>query len=157
MIDEITGDDGGVEFLSGISKLVKKYEFRQGATRTERQGGLCSGEAAGRVETPLSPLGKGRGQISLFAGFFETEAREALVEAGDLAAGIEHLAGTADPGRVRRGIDVESKGIAFLAVGRARLIRAAVGHLDGDGVIVGVDAGLHGGGLSCKRLVPTSL
>ena len=29
MIDEITGDDGGVEFLSGISKLVKKYELHK--------------------------------------------------------------------------------------------------------------------------------
>ncbi len=29
MIDEITGDDGGVEFLAGISKLVKKYELHK--------------------------------------------------------------------------------------------------------------------------------
>lgn len=29
MIDEITGDDSGVEFLAGISKLVKKYELHK--------------------------------------------------------------------------------------------------------------------------------
>ena len=29
MIDEITGDDGGVEFLAGIFKLVKKYELHK--------------------------------------------------------------------------------------------------------------------------------
>lgn len=27
MIDEITGDDGGVEFLAGIAKIVKKYQL----------------------------------------------------------------------------------------------------------------------------------
>ncbi|MEG3840397.1 helicase-related protein [Microcoleus sp. herbarium14] len=29
MIDEITGDDGGVEFLAGIAKLVKKHELHK--------------------------------------------------------------------------------------------------------------------------------
>lgn len=29
MIDEITGDDGGVEFLHGIDKLVKKYQLHK--------------------------------------------------------------------------------------------------------------------------------
>ena len=27
MIDEITGDDGGVEFLSGINRIVNEYEL----------------------------------------------------------------------------------------------------------------------------------
>jgi hypothetical protein len=29
MIDEITGDDGGVEFLAGIAKIVKKHELHK--------------------------------------------------------------------------------------------------------------------------------
>ncbi|WP_341736276.1 helicase-related protein [Microcoleus sp. CAWBG640] len=29
MIDEITGDDGGVEFLAGISKIVKKHQLHE--------------------------------------------------------------------------------------------------------------------------------
>ena len=27
MIDEITGDDSGVEFLAGITKMIKKHEL----------------------------------------------------------------------------------------------------------------------------------
>ncbi len=27
MIDEITGDDGGVEFLTGITKIITKYDL----------------------------------------------------------------------------------------------------------------------------------
>src|SRR4028119_2442462 len=29
MIDEITGDDGGVEFLAGIAKIVKKHDLHK--------------------------------------------------------------------------------------------------------------------------------
>src|SRR3546814_15807104 len=52
----------------------------------------------------------------------------------------------AGPGRVRLGVDVQAHGDARLAVGRAGLVLAPVGHHDGDLVIVGVDVFLHGSG-----------
>src|SRR6185437_4425513 len=72
------------------------------------------------------------------------EAREALVEARELTAGIEETLLPAGPGRVRLGVDVEAQRVAFLAIGRARLVAAAVGHHDGDLVIIGVNLFLHG-------------
>src|SRR6185437_8267234 len=72
------------------------------------------------------------------------DAREALVEARELTAGIEETLLPAGPGRVRLGVDVEAQRVAFLAIGRARLVAAAVGHHDGDLVIIGVNLFLHG-------------
>jgi hypothetical protein len=43
------------------------------------------------------------------------------------------------------------------AIGRTRRIFAAVGHLDGDAVIIRVDTGLRQRGFPWLRLVPTSL
>ena len=52
----------------------------------------------------------------------EREAAEALVEARDLAAGVEHLAAAAGPRRVRRRVDFEVQRVAFLAPRRAGLV-----------------------------------
>src|SRR5437763_856527 len=41
------------------------------------------------------------------------------------------------------GIDVEVDGVAFLAPGRPGLDLGAVGHLDVDHVVIGMDTGLH--------------
>src|SRR3546814_10045121 len=59
----------------------------------------------------------------------------------------------AGPGRVRLGVDVQAHGDARLAVGRAGLVLAPVGHQDGDLVIVGVDVFLHGSGPLKRRAV----
>src|SRR3546814_5158290 len=59
----------------------------------------------------------------------------------------------AGPGRVRLGVDVQAHGDARLAVGRAGLVLAPVGHHDGDLVIVGVDVFLHGSGPLKRRAV----
>src|SRR5229473_261893 len=40
-------------------------------------------------------------------------------------------------------VDFEAQRVAFLAVGRARLVGAAIGHQDRDVVIIGVNAFLH--------------
>src|SRR5918997_958199 len=73
----------------------------------------------------------------------EGQSAEALVEAGDLAAGVQHARLAAGPRRVDAGVDVEVERVALVAVGRARLIFRPVGHFDGDHVIIGMDAGLH--------------
>lgn len=80
-----------------------------------------------------------RGQSLLL----ERKPAETLIEARDLAARVEHLAAATGPGRVARRIDFERHHIAFLAPGRARLELGAVGHLDGDRVIIGVNTAFH--------------
>src|SRR5687767_1539421 len=86
----------------------------------------------------------------------EREAAETLVEAGDLAAAIEHATAAAGPGRVRRRVNLESQRGAFLAPGRAGLVGRSVGQLDGDEVIVRVNPALHGIFLECGWFRPAS-
>src|SRR5690349_4022826 len=71
------------------------------------------------------------------------EALEAPVEAGEVAAGIEQALLAAGPGRVRFRVNFEAQRVAGLAIGRAGLIAGAVGHHDGDVVIIRVNAFLH--------------
>src|SRR5687767_4343495 len=65
----------------------------------------------------------GRPRGSLLA---EREAAEALVEARDLAALVEHPAMAAGPGGMYLRIDVELQRVAFLAPGGAGLEHGAV-------------------------------
>src|SRR5665213_4497375 len=77
---------------------------------------------------------KGRARRRLFlAGYFfgRAEALKALVEARELAA-IDQALLAAGPRRMRFRIDVEPQCVAGLAIGRARLVRRAVGHHDVD-------------------------
>jgi hypothetical protein len=53
--------------------------------------------------------------------FLQAEALEALVEARELAAGVEQAAGAAGPRRMGPGIDVETNGIALGTIGAAGL------------------------------------
>src|SRR5262249_52757426 len=76
------------------------------------------------------------------------EAAEALVEARELAAGVVEALLAAGPGRMRLRIDVEAQRVAGLPIGRPGLVAGAVGHHDGDLVIIGVDLFLHGAGPS---------
>src|SRR5579863_7980549 len=71
------------------------------------------------------------------------EALEAPVEAGELTAGVKQALLAAGPGRMRFRVDFEAQRVAGLAVGRARRVGAAVGHHDGDLVIIRVNAFLH--------------
>src|SRR5438093_11600326 len=86
----------------------------------------------------------------------EGEPAKALVEAGDVAAAVEHACAAARPGRMDLGVDVELQGVAFLAPGGAGLEGGAVGHLHLDHVIIGMGVALHRQ-VPDFRLVPTSL
>lgn len=79
------------------------------------------------------------------------EAGELVVEARNAAAPVQQVGVAAGPGRVRRRVDVERQLVAFLTVGRTGLVGAAIGHHDGDEVVVGVRVGLHGGVRSLAR------
>src|SRR3546814_10761615 len=94
-----------------------------------------------RKGLPKQPLPV-RSAVRLLA--LQRKAAEALVEAGDLTALIQQAAVTAGPCRVNLGIDVELHRVAFLAPGGAGFEHGAVGHLHLDGVIIGMNVGLHG-------------
>src|SRR4029077_349118 len=74
---------------------------------------------------------------------FYAEALEALVEAGELPAGIEQSVLSAGPSRMRFRVDVEPQGIPGFAVGRAGLVRGPVRHHDGNLMIIRVNALSH--------------
>src|SRR6056297_115981 len=59
------------------------------------------------------------------------------------AAGIPQAGTAAGPCRVSRGVDVERQGVALCAVGGAHLNNGAVGQLDVDQVVVGVNVFFH--------------
>src|ERR1700733_7338650 len=80
----------------------------------------------------------------------ETEALEALVEARQLATGVENTAGAAGPRRMGPRVDVEANRVAFLAVGATGLEAAPIGQHHVNGVIVGMDFFLHGRALFSK-------
>lgn len=87
------------------------------------------------------------------AGFFNAlskaqnrclhKALELVLEARNTAAAIEARAFAAGPGRVRAGIDIQNQLVAFFAIGRAGLVFGAIGHHDGDEVVIGVRIGFH--------------
>src|SRR3984893_19179788 len=83
------------------------------------------------------------GGISSEASIFLEEARELLLEPRHAAAAIEQLLGAAGPGRVRLGVDIEVQLVAGLAPGRARLVLGAIGHDDGNCMIIVVNFGFH--------------
>lgn len=93
----------------------------------------------GQLDAGLFRRSRGFCRCFLLAG----NAGEALVELGQLAAAINH-AMHAGPCRMRLGIDVEMQLRARLAVGRAGDEFGAVGHNDGDFVIIGMSFVLHG-------------
>src|SRR5689334_13806398 len=71
------------------------------------------------------------------------DAGELLLEPRHAAAAVEQVLLAAGPGRVRLRVDVEVQRVASLAPGGAGGEFAAVGHLHRDGVVVGMDIGLH--------------
>src|SRR3546814_13433730 len=73
----------------------------------------------------------------------ERKPTETLVELRDLTRSVEHTPMAAGPCRVRGGVDFERHRVALFAPGRARLIFGAIGHLDGDHVIGGVNVFFH--------------
>src|SRR5450759_3492278 len=97
----------------------------------------------------------------LFLGFFGLlfvgleKARELLLEARHAAAAVEQMLLAAGPGRMGLRIDVEMHDIALLAPSGTGGEFAAIGHHNLDGVVVGVDIGLHGassvGGARARR------
>ena len=104
-------------------------------------------------------FGRGGGLGGGFAVFLLGQARETLVELRQLAAAIDK-AMLAGPCRMRLGIDVELQPFARAAIGAAGLELGAVGHDDGDLVIVGVGVFLHRGRfflVTCfKRVFPVA-
>src|SRR3546814_1427421 len=73
----------------------------------------------------------------------EGQPAETLVELRDLAALVEQTSLAAGPGRMRGGVDFERHHVALAAPGRARLIFGAIGHLDRDHVVIGVNVFFH--------------
>src|SRR5512139_1358724 len=88
----------------------------------------------GKMKRAFHPL------LLLFA---ERKTAEALVEARDLAAGVQHALVATGPGGMSRRVDVEVQRVAFLAPSRPGLVLGAVGHFDRDEVIIGVRPALH--------------
>src|SRR5215469_7311612 len=58
----------------------------------------------------------------------DAKALEALVEAGELAAAVDQTLLPAGPRRMRLRVDIEAQRVARLAVGRACLVGASIGH-----------------------------
>src|SRR5436190_15067550 len=79
---------------------------------------------------------------------------EAILEALDPAATVDALA-HAGPGRMGLGIDVEAHLRAFLAPGRLGLESRAIGHHNGDLVIIGVNLLFHEPLQRSLRPIPT--
>jgi hypothetical protein len=73
----------------------------------------------------------------------EAEPGEFLLEARQPATAVEQLLVTAGPGRVRLRIDVEVHHVTLLAPGGAGGELGTVGHLHGDGMVIGMGVGLH--------------
>src|SRR5271170_6317588 len=73
----------------------------------------------------------------------DTKPLKSLVEAGQLSTTVDQPLLSAGPGRMRFRVDVEPQGVPRLAVGRARLVRAAVRHHDGYLMIFGVNSFFH--------------
>src|SRR3546814_20018301 len=73
----------------------------------------------------------------------EGQPAATLVELRDLAALVEQTSLAAGPGRMRGGVDFERHHVALAAPGRARLIFGAIGHLDRDHVVIGVNVFFH--------------
>src|SRR6516225_453458 len=92
-----------------------------------------------------------RGRLSRLSRL-DAKALEALVEAGELAAGVNQPLLPSGPRRMRLRVDVEAQRVACLAVSRTRLVGAPVGHHDRDLVIVRVNAFFHRTALKSARL-----
>src|SRR5262245_12958329 len=75
--------------------------------------------------------------------FFLEKARELLLEARQAATAVEQLLLAAGPGRVRFRVDIEMDRITLSPIGAAGGEFAPVGHDDLDGMIAGMDIGLH--------------
>jgi len=71
------------------------------------------------------------------------EALKALVEAGELPAGVDQALLPTSPGRMRLRVDVEPQGVPGFPVGRTGLVRGPVGQDDGDLMIIGVNSFSH--------------
>src|SRR5262245_60868406 len=92
--------------------------------------------------------GRGAGHpkpVAYGAGLFLLEeARELLLETRQPAAAVEQLLLAAGPGRVRLRVDVEMQRVARFAPGGTGRVLGPIGHDDLDGVVFGVNIGLHG-------------
>src|SRR5690242_5277252 len=91
-----------------------------------------SGRSIRMQQVPAKPL-----------RLLDTESGELLVELGDLPAGVQNTL-HAGPRRVGLRVNVQAQRVARLAHAGTGLELRSVGHDDGDLVVIGMDAGLHG-------------
>src|SRR5580692_12653808 len=105
----------GARSLSGDRAILKWW-----------LSGEDQGAHAGRATSALDP-----------------KSLKSLVEAGQLSTAVDQPLLSAGPGRMRFRVDVEAQCVSRLAVGRARLVRGAVRHYDGNFVIFGVNCFFH--------------
>src|SRR5260370_35396474 len=87
---------------------------------------MIKGSCAGRTRSALDP-----------------KPLKTLVEGAHWSSAVDRPLLSAGPGRMRFRVDVEPASVSRLAVGRARLVRAAVRHHDGYFVIFGVNSFFH--------------
>src|SRR6056297_63581 len=84
----------------------------------------------------------------------ETEALVFLLELRHAAALVHQARAAAGPGGVHRRIDVERERVALRAPGGAHLNHVAIGHLDVDDVVIGMDILFHlEGSLTLRRRI----
>ena len=83
------------------------------------------------------------GFSNLIAQHLLVEEAKLLLEAGHAATAVEDGCLAACPCRVGFGIDIEAQGCTGLVIGGAGDKFAAIGHDNGDGVIVWMDTGFH--------------
>lgn len=97
-----------------------------------------------------NPRPRGRGFVSismerplreLFKGLHE--ALELVFETGHAAPAIQKCVCVTSPGSMCGWIDIKYETIPFFAISRARLILGAIGHHNGDEVIIWMSFGFH--------------
>src|SRR5690554_194452 len=76
----------------------------------------------------------------------EPEAGVLVLELRHAASGVHQAGAATGPGGVDGRIDVERERVSFLAPGRFHLHHGAIGHLDIDDVVIGMDVCFHRSG-----------
>jgi hypothetical protein len=93
------------------------------------------------------PGHEGRVSLPSLARRLLLEEAEFLIEARHAAATVHEALLATGPGRVGLRIDVKVQRVADLALSGTGHELGAIGHDNRDGMVIGMDAGLHGASL----------
>src|SRR6056297_1716694 len=92
----------------------------------------------------------GRRLVFRLVAVSETEAGVLVLELRDAAAGIGQARAATGPGRVDRRVHVERQGVALVPPGRTHGDHRAIGHLDFDEVVIGMEVFFHRSSSLCR-------